>query len=376
MSDEEATPVPDASPTSRIPASESASARRPKPIRATKRKAASATKPKAAAADVAKFPRHTVEQALRIPEAILQQNAGNPATAAEAVVFAGGKISGSWRLEISSAKKYGFLRSDGPQLVVEERARKAISPQAENDRRDALRDAVISAPDLAEVYKFYRGEALPDEPFLANALSDRFNIPADKVPEFLDVFLKSLRSAELLDESGTQVRLVDAGRDTSTSSVGDGASAAKKPARAGTDQTCFVVQPFAAPLGGYYELIYKPAIEQAGLVAVRADAEIFGTGKIIDQIWRGIQDAVILVAELTSKNANVFYELGLAHASEKPVILISANEEDVPFDLRHIRVILYDRTDPFWGQKLIDNIADKITSALERPEEAIFKLTQ
>lgn len=337
-------------------------------------------KSKAAPTDVAKFPRHTVEQALRIPEAILQQNAGNPATAAEAVVFAGGKISGSWRLEISSAKKYGFLRSDGAHLVVEERARRAIAPQAENDRRDALRDAVISAPDLAEVYKFYRGEALPDEPFLANALSDRFKIPADKVPEFLDVFLKSLRSAELLDETGSQIRLIDAGRDTSTGGSTGASSPAKKSSRAtsgkpGTGQTCFVVQPFAAPLGGYYELIYKPAIEQAGLVAVRADAEIFGTGKIIDQIWRGIQDAVILIAELTSKNANVFYELGLAHASEKPVILISANEEDVPFDLRHIRVILYDRTDPFWGQKLIDNIADKIASALERPEEAIFRLT-
>lgn len=326
----------------------------------------------------AKYPRHTVEQALRIPEAILQQNAGNPATPAEAVKFAGGaKVSGPWIVEISSAKKYGFLTTNSSkQLVVEDRARKALVPQDENDKRDALRDAVISAPDFAEVYKYYRGEALPDQQFLSNALTERFKIPTDKVSEFLDLFLKSLRSAELVDESGSQVRLLDAGRETSSGAPAAKSTPARKVAtRSASGQTCFVVQPFAAPLGGYYELIYKPAIEQAGLVPVRADAEIFGTGKIIDQIWRGIQDAVILVAELTSKNANVFYELGLAHASEKPVILISANEEDVPFDLRHIRVILYDRTDPFWGQKLIDNIADKITSALERPEEAIFRLT-
>jgi len=326
----------------------------------------------------AKYPRHTVEQALRIPEAILQQHSGNPATPAEAVKFAGGaKVSGPWIVEISSAKKYGFLTVNASkQLVVEDRARKALVPQNENDRRDALRDAVISAPDFAEVYKFYRGEALPDQQFLSNALTERFKIPAEKVAEFLDIFIKSLQAAELVDEAGSQIRLLDAGRDTSTGAPAVRGTPAKKPvARSGTGKTCFVVQPFAAPLGGYYELIYKPAIEQAGLVPVRADAEIFGTGKIIDQIWRGIQDAVILIAELTTKNANVFYELGLAHASEKPVILISANEEDVPFDLRHIRVILYDRTDPFWGQKLIDNIADKITSALERPEEAIFRLT-
>lgn len=332
-------------------------------------------KGKSGAPTLAKFPRHTVEQALRIPEAIMQQNAGNPATPQEAVSYSGGTtVSGRWNVEISSAKKYGFLKSEGAKLVVEKRARKAISPQSENDRRDALRDAVLSAPDLSEVYKYYRGEALPDEPFLANALTDRFSIPADQVPEFLEIFMKSLGSADLLDESGAQVRLLDAGRETSTTPTTPTTPASKKSAKIATGTTCFVMQPFAAPLGGYYDLIFRPAIEQAGLTAVRADAEIFGTGKIIDQIWRGIQDAEILVAELTTKNPNVFYELGLAHAIEKPVILISSNEDDVPFDLRHIRVILYDRSDPFWGQKLIDNIADKITSAREHPEEAIFRL--
>ncbi len=79
---------------------------------------------------------------------------------------------------------------------------------------------------------------------------------------------------------------------------------------------------------------------------------------------------------MTSKNANVFYELGLAHALEKPVVLVSSNEEDVPFDLRHIRVILYDQTDPFWGQKLIDKIADNIRSAIKNPEDAIFRLDE
>ncbi|MEP6697900.1 MAG: hypothetical protein ABJA34_13630 [Pseudonocardiales bacterium] len=93
----------------------------------------------------------------------------------------------------------------------------------------------------------------------------------------------------------------------------------------------------------------------------------------MDQIWRGIRAAKILVAELTTKNPNVFYELGLAHALEKPVVLVSSNQEDVPFDLRHIRVVLYDQADPFWGQKLIDKIADNIRSAVSNPEEAIFR---
>jgi hypothetical protein len=51
------------------------------------------------------------------------------------------------------------------------------------------------------------------------------------------------------------------------------------------------MQPFSLPHGDYYEKISKPAIEKIGLQAVRADAEIFDTGKIIDQVWRGINAA-------------------------------------------------------------------------------------
>ena len=341
--------------------------------RARRKPAASTAKQTKTSASQAKFPRHPVERALRIPKALYEQNAGNPATPKEAAVFAGGTaVTGAFNVEVSSAKKYGFLDSEGGKLVLTDRARKAIAPQSVNDRLNALREAILAAPDISTVYNYYRGENLPDDQFLVNALTDRFQIPSDKVAEFLAVFLESIRSAELIDESGERARLIDVGRDESHRPVGG------KPVRAqvSVGTTCFVVQPFVAPFGTYYESIFKPAIEQAGLTPVRADAEIFGTGKVIDQIWRGINKAKVLVAELTTKNANVFYELGLAHALRKPVILISSNQDDVPFDLRHIRVILYDQTDPFWGQKLIDKVADNIRSAISDPEDAIFKVDE
>ncbi len=83
-----------------------------------------------------------------------------------------------------------------------------------------------------------------------------------------------------------------------------------------------------------------------------------------------------LVNMLRSRGLNVFYELGLAHALRKPVVLVSSNEQDVPFDLKHIRVIYYDMTDPFWGQKLMNKVAENIVSAVESPEEAIFSADQ
>jgi hypothetical protein len=81
--------------------------------------------------------------------------------------------------------------------------------------------------------------------------------------------------------------------------------------------------------------------------------------------------AKVPVAELTGRNPNVLYELGLAHALHKPVVLISSNEADVPFDVRHVRVIYYELTDPFWGEKLIAKVAENIVSAIKNPQEAI-----
>ena len=51
---------------------------------------------------------------------------------------------------------------------------------------------------------------------------------------------------------------------------------------------------------------------------------------------------------------------------------MSSNEADVPFDLQHIRVIYYDMSDPFWGNKLLEKVAENILSALRNPAEAIF----
>lgn len=229
--------------------------------------------------------------------------------------------------------------------------------------------------DFSKVYSHYRGENLPDPQFFENALIDTFGIPKDKIAEFKEVFFENLRKAELLveREDGKQ-RVIDVSNDTPV--LGESAPNIKKldqRVKVESDEICFVMMPFAEPIGGYYKKIYEPAIEKAGLKPVRADNEIFGTGKIMDQVWSGINSAKVLVAELTTRNPNVFYELGMAHALRKPVVLVSSNDKDVPFDLHHIRVIYYDVTDPFWGAKLLDKVAENIVSALRNPEEAIFR---
>lgn len=322
-----------------------------------------------------RYPRQTVESALRVPQAILDQNAGRACSEKQAADFLGIKVSGPFKQEVGSAIKYGFLERPQPgKMQPTELAKKILRPQFDGDERHGYREAILRAPDISEVYKHYRGENLPDLQFFRNTVVDTYKIPTDKVDEFQDVFLHSLETAGLLEKHGEKVRILDITEDDGAVEFSsDRIKKLGKTANVQAGDTCFVMQPFASPLGDYYDKVYKPAIEKAGLTPVRADEDIFGTGKIMDQVWSGIITADVLVAELTSRNPNVFYELGLAHALKKPVVLVSATEQDVPFDLQHIRVIYYDMTDPFWGNKLLDKVAENILSAIANPEEAIFQ---
>jgi hypothetical protein len=321
------------------------------------------------------YPRHSVEKALRIPKAILDQNAGKATSVADAASFLGSKAHGPFRVEVSSAIKWGFLdRPEKGKLLPSTLAKQILRPQNPADAINGYRDAILAAPIISDVYKHYRGENLPDDQFLKNTVVDTYKVPAEKFGEFKAIFLESLEVAKLLIGHGDKVRIADiSADDVAPEEKSDRIKKLGRAVSLNATDTCFVMQPFAPPLGDYYEKIYKPAIEKAGLKPMRADADIFGAGKIMDQVYAGITSAKVLVAELTKRNPNVFYELGLAHAMKKPVVLVSSNEEDVPFDLHHIRVIYYDVTDPFWGNKLLEKVAENILSAIKNPEEAIFK---
>lgn len=324
------------------------------------------------------YPRHTLDKSLRIPQGILEQNAGRECTDKETATFLGVKYNGGpYSSELSSSIKYGLLsRPSSGKVELTDIARKILKPQDSSQVLTGLREAALKAPVISEVYAHYRGENLPDVQFFKNALTDNFKIPADKVNEFISIFMDTLKKAELISEHEGKWRVTDISSESSAKEKTQKVfSHLEKTTKIKSGDSCFVMMPFANPIGSYYEKIFKSAIEKAGLVPIRADNEIFGTGKIIDQIWSGIHSAKVLVAILTDRNPNVFYELGLAHALNKPVVLVSSNEKDVPFDLQHIRVIYYDVNDPFWGSQLIDKVAENILSAINNPAEAIFKNT-
>lgn len=105
----------------------------------------------------------------------------------------------------------------------------------------------------------------------------------------------------------------------------------------------FYLCPFTEPFDTVYKDHVKPVAVKAGFTIDRAD-EIFGTQPIIEDIWESINSAEVIIADVTGRNPNVMYEIGMAHTVGRPVIIMTQQIDDVPFDLKHHRCIVYSHT--------------------------------
>jgi hypothetical protein len=134
--------------------------------------------------------------------------------------------------------------------------------------------------------------------------------------------------------------------------------------------SCFTIMPFGGHFDSYYSKIYCQAIRNCNLEPRRVD-DLFRSSSIVRDIWDLTKKAKVILADLTGKNPNVLYELGLAHAITKPAILVAQSLDDIPFDLKDLRIILYDKNEHNWGQRLKVKIENALKETLASPGEAL-----
>ena len=109
--------------------------------------------------------------------------------------------------------------------------------------------------------------------------------------------------------------------------------------------TAFVLMPFGGSFDSFYKDILKPTLEEQGFSVNRAD-DFQNHRNILKDVMDGISNGNLIVADLTGRNANVFYELATAHAFKKPVLMITQSINDVPFDLKSYRLLEYGTDEP------------------------------
>ncbi len=125
---------------------------------------------------------------------------------------------------------------------------------------------------------------------------------------------------------------------------------------------------FTKPFNELYSEVIQPVCKEFEIISLRAD-ETYGPGLIIIDIARQIIEAKIVLAEITPANPNVYYEVGYAHALNKPTILIAEKGTDLPFDVSPFRVLLYENS--IEGKRRIEEGLRKHLNAILSPLGAI-----
>lgn len=149
--------------------------------------------------------------------------------------------------------------------------------------------------------------------------------------------------------------------------------------------TAFVIMPFSEGFDEIYNGFLTETLREAGFEVSRA-GEPLHSQNILKDITRGIKNSDLIVADLTDSNPNVLYELGLAHALNKPVILLTQNIEALPFDINSYRTIPYTRDFMKMGEarkSLKDlsigllsgeeNFGSPVSDFLDQPVEVTFQ---
>lgn len=132
--------------------------------------------------------------------------------------------------------------------------------------------------------------------------------------------------------------------------------------------TCFVMQPFdKGVFDKRYEDIFAPAIIEADLEPYRVDRDP-GVSIPIDEIQNGIKNSDVCLAEITTDNPNVWFELGYAIASFKEVVLVCSSDRKTrfPFDIQHRTITRYETESTRDFAQLKEKITSRLIATLEK----------
>lgn len=306
-----------------------------RPLKVSKRRRG---KPKRQKREARSYPGRTLEDCVKVVEAIKTQNAGNPWPPDEIAKAIKIKSRSSNLAEIiRSANLYKLIDGSyrAATISLGELGRKLAYPQNDDELKQARRDALFSVDLFKRVILHYKDGAIPESPFVNNTLTREFQLPAEFHDEFLKILRKNIEYVG--DTSGLAAATVVLS-DTKFRGKTSAPSIDKTTLRA------FVIMPFVERKAGgrsegffkeVYASIIKPACERAGFEP--ATAERKGSDIIHTTILREILEADIVVADLTDHNPNVMFELGLRMAmGKKPVCIIKSKDTGSIFDVDHV----------------------------------------
>jgi hypothetical protein len=324
------------------------------------------------------FPTITLEDALKIPQAIRQKNSGHPLDT-NLVAQAYGLARGNTRFfYVTTASRDNGLTTgtrDTQKISLTEFGRSLLYATSQEDERRLKIEAFFNVPKFKQIYDYYNGCNLPEHQYLANALENEFGILPSHHAEFTEVFTANCKYLGIENGLGNALPASHENGDTKSLDM----RALGKP-KGDFEYVIFVIMPFSEkgkqerPKGFFDEVLKSlitPAANRAGFAvetARREDSDI-----IHHTIINELLNADLVIADLTDHNPNVLFELGIRLAMEKPVVLIKSKDTGAIFDVDNLlRVYPYDQN--LWNttvQADVQALAERITGTWDNRENVV-----
>ena len=147
------------------------------------------------------------------------------------------------------------------------------------------------------------------------------------------------------------------------------------------EKICFVIAPIGEPESDsrrrsdqILKHIISPAATKCGYSAMRAD-QISEPGIITSQVIQHVVEDPVVIADLTDRNPNVFYELAIRHAIRKPLVQIIKKGEAIPFDVAGTRTIHVDHHDLDSAEETKEEMVKQIMSVTKDASQVVTPIS-
>lgn len=290
------------------------------------------------------FPVEPLEKALKIPSVIKELNGGNPWASAEVAAAVGLSPNGSpfWYLT-ASARDYGLTigTRDTEKIEITSLGKNIVYATSPEMEKTSIQKSFQNVDVFKGVYEHYHGGQLPELKYLKNTLETEFGLHSDHIEDFYKVFQANV---DFVHQYGSKILTSD---EMEGNAKPSDAIVVGQP-ESNSSISVFVIMPFVEkneihPIGFFDEVLQNlitPAAIDAGFKVETAKKS--GSDVIQSTIVKELLAADLVIADLTSHNPNVLFELGMRMAFDKPVALIRSEGTPPIFDVDNmLRVYSY-----------------------------------
>ena len=306
--------------------------------------------------------------------------------------------SGPSRALVTASSKYKITVGSYSAEFLELTPDGAIATNPDEDPLKKLEStfklAISNNEYFNNLYENYKDMRLPVSSVMADYLCEK-GLPREECDQCVEIFIINARFIGIIDVVAGSERILSldhlkeklpAGKKSDNAEVVLAASATQDTVSPSTakkaeewDKICF----FIAPIGDegseermhsdlFLGQIVEPVLTQLGFKVIRAD-KINSAGMITSQIIEHIINSEIVVADLSFHNPNVFYELSLRHAQNKPTIHIIRKCDKIPFDINTFRTITIDDSSIYTLLPQLESyktqLSSQVRKLIESPEE-------